>query len=157
MLHKLENMPRSIRRFALFAAASFALHAATLVSFPPSGVAGAPYRGPAVPEPLHATLIPQRAAAVRSELPDDPSPPHEAKADARQGVPGGADLPFPDKWYTADELDVRAEPLKEVNLWYPEELEGSGIPGRVHLLLFIDERGVVRRLNVADAEPAGIF
>jgi TonB family protein len=160
MLHKLESVPRSVRRFAVFAVASFALHAATLVSFPPSGVAGAPYRGQALPEPLHATLSPPLAAAPAAN--DAPQarasvPQQEAKAGPRQGVPDGIDVPFPDKWYTAAEVDVRAEPVGAVDLSYPEELEGSGIPGRVHLLLFIDERGVVRRMHIADAEPARLF
>jgi protein TonB len=72
-------------------------------------------------------------------------------------VPAGADLPIPEKWYTAAELDVRAEPLGEVRLEYPPELEGTGIPGRVRILLYIDERGVVTRMQITEAEPLRLF
>jgi TonB family protein len=170
MLRRLHDMPPRARRLAGFIGASFALHLATLVSIPPSGVASAPYRGPLQPEALRATLGPgdrgnaaARAAASEAGAPDaareaasDPRQ-LDAQADTREGVPGGADLPFPDKWYTATELDVRAEPLGEVHLDYPDELEGTGIPGRVRLLLFIDERGVVRKMQITTAEPARLF
>ena len=147
------------------------VHAATLVTFAPDGLPSAPYRGAAEPHVLHARLAEpaelsgaQGTADARDQGASPPgagesreSPPAQAKADPRSGVPGGADLPLPDKWYTATELDVRAEPLSEVPLDYPEELEGSGIPGRVQLALFIDERGVVRRMHIVEAEPARLF
>ena len=165
-------MPQRARRLSAFVAASFALHVLTLVSVPPSGVTGAPHRGLAQPEPLHATLDTRRVlesspgsgeSAGESVTPAAPEQPAaepaqpEAEADTRAGVAGGADVPFPDKWYSATEVDVRAEPIGQVNLEYPDELAGTGIPGRVHLLLFIDERGVVRKMQVTQAEPARLF
>lgn len=152
--------PLSARRFATFVAASFALHALTLVSIPPAGVAGASYSGPARPEPLHAVLVPAAVAtsapaiAHAAEAAEDPSEPATPE---RAGSPGGADLPLPDRWYSSAELDVRAEPTGEVPLDYPEELDGSGLRGRVQLLLFIDERGVVRRMRVTESEPPKLF
>ena len=161
MSGRMDRVPARIRRLAGFVGASFALHVATLISVPPSGVASAPFRGTVLPEPLHATLnLREHRGAVEPEIAPESAPqPREpdAAAEARAGVPGGAEVPFPDKWYTAAELDVRAEPLSDVSLAYPEELEGTGIPGRVRLLLFIDERGVVRRMQITDAEPARIF
>jgi TonB family protein len=170
-LTRLRALPPSARRLLTFCGASAALHVLTLISFPPAGVSSAPYRGESRPEPLHATLAPApqagfaldssaarqdaTAAADRSAHPEDA--PAGPQADARMGVAGGADLPFPDKWYTASELDLRAEPLAEVRLDYPEELEGTGIPGRVRVLLFIDERGVVRKTQITSAEPARLF
>ena len=158
---RLDHVPARIRRLAGFVGASLALHAATLIGVPPSGVASAPSRGPVLSEPLRATLnVPEpRSADGQQNAPESVPQLREPDTppDARAGVPGGADVPFPDKWYTASELDVRAEPVSEVSLAYPEELEGTGIPGRVRLLLFIDERGVVRRMQITDAEPARIF
>ena len=163
MRRHLSDLPPRIRRLGAFIGASFALHLATLVSVPPSGVASAPYGGPTA---LHARLDTSTAPAANAEEPpaQDPAaqpqaepPVVEAKADPRAGVPGGVDLPFPDKWYTATEVDVRAEPIGEVRLEYPMDLDGTGIPGRVRLLLFIDERGVVTRMQITEAEPARLF
>jgi TonB family protein len=171
MLTRLRVLSPTVRRLLTFGAASAVLHIATLISFPPAGVSSAPYRGPSQPEPLYATIAPAQKthfAAVDGDprqdtkaAADQSANPHDAagdsKADSRMGVPGGADVPFPEKWYTASELDLRAEPLDEVRLIYPEELDGTGIPGRVRLLLFIDERGVVRKTQVTEAEPARLF
>jgi TonB family protein len=172
VLTRLGAVPAGVLRLSGFAAASLALHVATLISFPPAGLVSAPDRGTA--QPLYAILAPaarthfaasesgtpdasQQADSSREQSVGAGTAPLEATPDARMGVPGGADLPFPDKWYAASELDVRAEPLNEVRVGYPEELEGSGIPGRVQVLLFIDERGVVRKAHVIDSEPARIF
>ena len=173
MLRSLRALPPRFRRLICFVGASFALHAVTLVGFPPSGVSSAPYRGPTEPHVLHATLAAAQRVhfagsgadatdARQASTPADAKPPSdapqsEAHAQAREGVPGGADLPFPDKWYTAKELEVRAEPLSEIQLDYPEELEGTGIPGRVQIVLFIDERGIVRRTAIVESEPAKLF
>ena len=158
-------IPRRARRLVCFVAGSLALHALTLVGFVPAGVASAPHRGTAEPQILRATLNARDSLAADGSLATSRESTAgqgeaslvEAKADARMGVAGGADLPFPDKWYSATEVDVRAEPLAEVRVEYPEELEGSGIPGRVRLMLFVDERGVVRRVVISEAEPARLF
>jgi TonB family protein len=171
VLGGLRTLPPGARRLFGFVAASLALHAGTLISFPPAGLVSALDRGAAQSRPLYATLAPAaRTHFAASENTDTQAlqqanpargnadtPVSDANAEARMGVPGGADLPFPDKWYTASELDVRAEPLGEVRLSYPEELEGSGIPGRAHVLLFIDERGVVRKTHLVESEPARLF
>ena len=156
----LRGIPPRARRLASFVAASFVLHALTLVSVPPSGVAGAPYRGTIQPEPLHARLDVRSVGERTREAPPETAPPTEsaqATADAREGAPGGANLALRDKWYTAEEVDVRAEPLGEVDLEYPDELEGTGIRGRLNLVLHIDERGLVRHLRVTDANPPRLF
>jgi protein TonB len=161
----LRHLPPRIRRHGAFIVASFAENIATQVSVPPSGVASAPYSGPTQPGALYARLEPDSSlkSADERRVPDgaaqpEPEPPViEAKAEPRAGVPGGADIPFPDKWYTATEVDVRAEPIGQVRLDYPMDLEGTGIPGRVRLLLFIDERGVVTRMQITEAEPARLF
>jgi protein TonB len=72
------------------------------------------------------------------------------------GEVAGIALPSPDKWYTAQEVDVRAEPLAGVAVQYPENLRGPAA-GKVRLRVFIDERGVVRKIQVAASEPPGLF
>jgi periplasmic protein TonB len=160
VLGPVRGIPPRARRLASFVTASFVLHALTLVSVPPSGVAGAPYRGPLQPAPLHATLNARSVAEPAPEASPDTAAsaqPERSASEAREGVPGGANLPFPDKWYTAEEVDVRAQPLGQIDLEYPDELEGTGIRGRVLLLLHIDERGVVRNLRVTEAQPLKLF
>jgi protein TonB len=110
--------------------------------------------------PLHATISPRDIGdSAKEPQPEDrvSAQPPEAAADAREGVPGGPDVPFPDKWFTAAEVDVRAEPLGQVDLEYPDELAGTGIRGRVYVLLYIDERGIVRNLRVTEADPPKLF
>jgi len=69
----------------------------------------------------------------------------------------GLALPEAEKWHTAREVDVRAQPLTEIRLRYPEHLRGEAVLGKVQLRLFIDERGVVRKMQVAASEPDKMF
>lgn len=162
-----ESMSRSTLRLGLFVAASVLVHAFTIFGVDPfrfTGLnAGA---GPARFE-LHATLAPAPAAAPQVE-PGDAS---DSAASAEHATPAtapaardsslreeaGLALPSPDKWYTAREVDVRAEPLTAIPLRYPESLRGTLVGGKVRLRLFIDERGALRKMQVADAEPPGLF
>ena len=159
MVRGLHDVPRRIRRLVGFVAASFAVHALTLVGIAPGGVSGAPYRGAATHEPLHATLTARAVASAEAAAPADTSAAEQPQAPSsvRAGTPGGVDLPLGEKWYAAEELDVLASPIGEVHLDYPEDLEGSGMSGRVQLLVFIDERGVVRRMQIVEAEPKRFF
>jgi TonB family protein len=72
------------------------------------------------------------------------------------GERAGAAYPATDKWHTAEEVDVRAEPLTPVNLGYPEHL-AARIRGRVRIALFIDELGWVRKAQVLASEPERFF
>ena len=162
-------------RLACFTAASVALHALTLGVYARGGdAASASPLGPAV---LHAVLAPRDAAFYPS--PDVPpaerevdtgamqtgasdSAPAErnptiAKAEPRPGLPGALDIPMPEKWYTASELDVRAEPRNSPALQYPQELAASGLSAKIRIVLFIDERGVVRKTQLAESGPARPF
>jgi TonB family protein len=65
--------------------------------------------------------------------------------------------PAPDKWYSAEEVDARAEPLAPFRLGYPERLAGSRIKGRVRIALFIDEQGWVRNAEVLASQPERLF
>ena len=145
-------VPASVSRLTVFTAASIALHALTLAAYAPAGVLSSPYSGPPANAALHATLMPvEREASVQnveassSETLSTRDVEHEvspsarktedsksnsadalASATPRTGVPEGLDLPLPDKWFTAQELDVRAEPLTAAELVYPPELMRSG-------------------------------
>lgn len=67
-------------------------------------------------------------------------------------------MPVPERWYEAAELDRRAQPLSPVEPVYPPELAGlSAAPAKVRLRLFIDERGTVRKLEIAMAGPRPEF
>jgi TonB family protein len=70
----------------------------------------------------------------------------------------GPDLMFkPDQYYTSREVDVRAEPLNEVPLVYPQLAYQRRIKGKVTLQIFINERGGIDQLSVVSAEPQGVF
>lgn len=70
----------------------------------------------------------------------------------------GPDLMFkPDQYYTSREVDVRAEPLNEAPLVYPQLAYQRRIKGKVTLQIFINERGGIDQLSVVSAEPPGIF
>jgi protein TonB len=167
------------RRIALFAAASLLLHAVTIFGVGPLRLTGwNPATQPARFE-LRVTLAPARSPAIEvNPLGAEPSErpaPTDGEAGGAAGDPAsgasaqsprdphaaealaGLALPFPDRWYTAREVDVRAEPVTTVPLRYPESLKGSLAAGRVHLRLFIDEHGVVRRMQVTASDPPGLF
>ena len=160
--HAARDMRRNLSRLAVFCAVSIALHALTLLAYRPVGSAGAPEIGATTV--LQATLT--RAATFIPDLSDLPQPEATSEAapvaaadeqHARAGASDGVALPLPEKWFTAEELDVRAEPLSSVTIDYPEELAGSGIAGRVEIALFIDEHGRVRKAEVTRAVPEGVF
>jgi TonB family protein len=70
----------------------------------------------------------------------------------------GPDIMFkPDQYYTSREVDVRAEPLNEVPLVYPQLAYQRRIKGKVTLQIFINERGGIDQLSVVSAEPWGVF
>ena len=101
----------------------------------------------------------QTEIAAGAETSESPTTEGTQRAsDARiAGKAGGNALFLTSKWYDASELDVRAEPLGSVELAYPAELEGTGIVGRVRVLLFIDERGVVLKAQIAASQPKRVF
>jgi len=150
-----------------------ALHALTLgVHAPGEGAAAASRLAPAV---LYAMLAPRDTAsdpspdvrtaereggARQNGVPDSaPAGPNPtvAKAEPRPGPPGALDIPLPERWYSASELDVRAEPRTSPALQYPQELATSGLSAKVRIVLFIDERGVVRKTQLAESGPERPF
>jgi TonB family protein len=136
-------------RLLAFVGLSLALHAATFAGYTPDGLSGKPRRGSQQDYVLHATLSPVQPRENESSVAAQANGPVDAAAHSS--------LALGEKWFTAAELDVRAEPLTAVDVEYPEALEGSGITGRVRLVLFIDEKGLVRKAQIASSNPERVF
>jgi len=67
-------------------------------------------------------------------------------------------LPLPlDKYYTAREVDVRAEQINEVNLVYPQLAYQMRVKGKVVLRIFINEQGDIDDVVILQASPTGTF
>jgi TonB family protein len=152
-----------LQRLLLFAAASLALHALTLGVYVPGGPGRDRPTAPLVRE-LQATLLTVRSdnASGESSSPQagmNQHPPLQTDtAEATAQQPHTRDtsrLPGPEKWYSASELDVRAEPVTPVEFNYPPTV--ARIVGRVRIALFIDERGFVRKAQVLQAQPEKLF
>jgi protein TonB len=100
--------------------------------------------------PAAVTVAPPPADPRRAEA---PPPPNTAAAPV-----AGLDLRFvTDDYYTSREVDVRAEPLNEVQLVYPQLAYQRRVKGRVVLRLLINERGGLDQVAVLESEPRGVF
>ena len=153
------------RRLGGFVALSVALHLLTLLGAGPLDLSARRLGDAPGRTELRATLAPAEPVYSRttdgSGVATDNAPELAAGASAAHAGPagdeGGLAMPAADRWYTAREVDVRAEPLTDIKLSYPENLRGEPVVGRVRVRLFIDERGVVRKIQIADSRPAGLF
>jgi protein TonB len=110
-------------------AASAALHAVLVAVLEPRSVS---FARPA--DAISAFLVPEAAAQPKPE----PRP--------------GAGNPAP-RYYRTSELDVVPGIMTRVVPEYPR-LSPSG---KVVIRLFIDERGIVERVDVLRSEPKGVF
>jgi protein TonB len=165
------GVPAERARLAAFIVLSLALHLITVIGAGPLDLS---LRRPGDAPPrteLQATLVTgesARPAAQPAPEGEKPAAGGEAAAVPQAGEPGdtaragtqtgerGLALPAPDKWYTASEVDVRAEPITEIRLRYPREL-AERVHGTVRVRVFIDEGGVVRKLQIDSSEPPGLF
>lgn len=177
---RLSGLEPAVCRLLVCAGVSLALHAVTLAVRGPAGASKA-YDGRAHTSVIQAVLTPSRPLSTATESlmtdsqrqhpvtqsrlwPQARSPetalPSSKDAMATvylgDGEQAGAAYPAPEKWHTAEEVDVRAEPLTPVNLRYPEQLAAPTY-GRVRIALFIDERGWVRKVHVLESEPERLF
>ena len=153
---------QSVRRFAAFVAVSIGLHSALLLA--PDLDFGRSV-GPTSAQPvLHATLTPADSArpddaSMSAPEPTDQSPAGAKAAPAAPGPsqePGGSPLPLPDRWYKATELGSLAQPLTLPVMTYPRELTHLGAI-RLRIRLFVDEYGVVRKLEFVDTDVHATF
>lgn len=68
-----------------------------------------------------------------------------------------ATLPVEDYYHKSSELDDQPIALWQVTAEFPPYAIEKGIVGWVRLLLLIDEEGRLRRIEVMDSSPPGIF
>jgi protein TonB len=169
--------PETTGRLTLGLLASALLHLALLVSFAPTTprfslptpfqveIQPSPGRaveiepGPESREPKGEITIPQPSelAGPPAELapPRKPEPPPAPVAVA---PPAPIEAPLPlDKYFTAREVDVRAEPLNEVDLVYPKRAYQHRTRGQVRLTLYINQDGELDKVDVVHAVPPGVF
>jgi TonB family protein len=164
----------AIYRLLVCAAASTALHALTLSA----NVVELKSTQHTVPKAtvLHAALTPVESTSVPTDSRSDDALHVEQPGFSQQVITENPSSwnqgevlaagnneedaiadPAPDKWYTAEEVDARAEPLASLKIGYPERLAGSRITGRVRIALLIDEEGRVRNAEVVASQPERLF
>lgn len=162
------SVPPQQARLAAGLAVSAVLHLALVLSFTPAAPRSAAPAAPLQVE-LRREAAPETAAEIAAEQPADAPPtappaavpeeqprqepqPHAAVPDK----PVGLEVPF-DKYFTARELDIRAEQINDVDLVYPQRAYAMRTRGRVVLRLYINERGAIDHIAVLDAAPPGVF
>lgn len=173
-LHQDDN--GSARRLALALAISAAAHVALILGVraaPPQSVAAhvtaieARLAAPAVNEIKPALSAPP-SAEVKSHTVEKTEPvtktpaipqtqPAPLPVDAPSLPTLQAPLPEDPNYYPAKKLDQQPVPLQPITPIYPAEAVEANISGRVQVLLFIDENGVVRDISIVKAEPPGYF
>jgi TonB family protein len=62
-----------------------------------------------------------------------------------------------DTYYASNEVDIRAEPLEDVNLIYPVLPLQQRVAGSVTLNIFVNERGGIDKTVVVESKPPGVF
>ena len=157
---------RATRRLGIFLASSIIAHLALL------GTTGrTALQHPSVPLVLQVQLrtqVPDKPATLAVEgeaaLIDLPAPMPDTKlvdiqaAAAQHPVDTQRVLNLPAAiYYTNNEVDVRAEPLEEVNLVYPVIAYQQRLHGSVTLNIFINERGDIDKVVVMESKPPGVF
>jgi protein TonB len=158
--------PESAGRLAIGILASALVHLALLVGFAPATprftqptplqveIRRAPDAEPsgeiAIPQPSELAGPPAELAPPR-----EPAPQPAPTAAGPEALIE-ASLPL-DRYYGPREVDVRAEPLNEVDLVYPQVAYQNRTRGRVRLNIFINQDGAIDRVEVVEAIPPGIF
>ncbi|TRZ98174.1 MAG: energy transducer TonB [Rhodocyclaceae bacterium] len=132
---------------------SLALHAA--IAMTGSGGGGSHPARSASP-PLSVTL-------VHGTTPLSPAPRHEVAAaravDATLGLlPDWAPaLPVEDRYYAANEVDVRAEFTRAPEVEYPDRALFAEVNGVVRVRVLINESGTVDAIDILAANPPEVF
>jgi TonB family protein len=123
-----------------------------------SGIGNQNFAPDSIPLSLPAEVATQaiKADAARSAHTVSASPQSDVLSTAPSRAPVQLDIPL-DKYYTAREVDVRAEQLNEVDLIYPKRAYENRTKGRVLLRIYINDRGGIDNVVVVESAPAGIF
>lgn len=156
----------STGRLTIGLLASALLHLALLASVAPTAPRFTP------PSPLQVEIRRAPEAEPAGEIaiaqPSELAGPPAALAPPREPLPQPAPTATApealietslllDKYYGAREVDVRAEPLNEVDLIYPQIAYQNRTRGKVRLNIFINQDGAIDRVEVVEAVPRGIF
>ncbi len=161
-------VPRVTRRLLIGLALSIAVHVALVLGFSLKSARFVPplplqvdIRRETAPEPVAeiASGQPSELSAPAAEMAPPPQAlPQEAQTSALAApqAPAGLGLPL-EKYYTAREVDVRAEQTNEVPLVYPERAYVMRIKGKVMLRIFINEHGAIDDVSILEAAPPGMF
>ncbi len=108
---------------------------------------------PAVVASVSDIAVPTGSARQPISEAEAPKP-----ANASTARVSGPDLGLaPERYYNSREVDVRAEPVNEVPLVYPQFAYQNRVRGVVLLKILINERGIIDDVLVAESEPRGTF
>ncbi len=168
MRFSLGSVSRSEYRLACGLALSLLAHLLLVLGVRPTVAVYTP------PAPLQVEIrhvAPKPEAPLSGSAPSDfvtgaspPPPPAEApKPELAPPTPGSVagirddSSLLLDRYYSSLEVDVRAEPLNEVDLVYPRLAYQKRTKGKVTLRIFINERGGIDRVTVLESEPRGVF
>lgn len=161
-----DSIPRSTNRLIVGLALSVLAHLALIAGVRPMVAAYVPF------VPLEVEI---RHLATEPDAPFSSPAPSDYSADAAMAPaearkieptpPDKAAVPDPrfdprlplEHYYTARELDVRAEPLNDVALVYPQLAYQQRIRGKVTLRILINERGGIDQVSVLESEPRDVF
>jgi TonB family protein len=166
----MNSLPMVRRRLLLGLIVSLVIHVAMVSGIAPKR----PITEHAYWQPLHVELHRERerenvaevvyeAPSEVSALPPAPEATREAlhkevpqPAPATTRAPIQFALPL-DTYYTSQQVDVRAEPINEVDLIYPKLAYQKRIAGKVQLRLFINEHGAIDEIALVHGTPPGTF
>ena len=162
------------RRFYLGLGLSIALHAVVVLNIAPAS-----YRNTSAPllltvdiqprslEQASASPLPERSAPPLVEATPEAAPtviePATQQPASRADAPPTADQKMvgysapQDYYFTLAEIEVRPQPINEVDLVYPALAYAMRTRGKVLLTLFISEEGAVDDVKLIGATPPGIF
>ena len=170
------TIPRGLRRPLAAVWISFGLHAALIALVqvaPPGGtqrgegtviearlepVDAAPPAAPLLPTPAEADAAQPAAEAFPPAPPPAvteaaPSRPDVAPAASPAAIGSAVDLTF----YSTREVDVLPRALHDIVPDYPEAARREARTGKVRLRLKLEADGRVVDVEVADADPPGLF
>ena len=155
------------RRLVVGILVSVLAHSLGIIVVHPLAVAFPPARSLSV-EILGTAEIPETSIVAagqsefsteyaRAQRPADETPP-SAQRNISETPLEGLDVPIaPDRYYNSREVDVRAEPVNDITLVYPQFAYQQRIKGMVLLRILINERGAVDDVSVIDSAPKGMF
>lgn len=114
------------------------------------------------PEIAGPLTVPDTESEIKAQPADppllQPEKTQQKIADPVTAPEAAINLPLPlDAYFSADNVDTRAQPSNDVLLFYPLNAYKRKISGVVKVTLLINERGGLDKVIVADATPPGIF